>query len=46
MAVGAVFDDVSTKFLGDTFDAVFAMATHGGKFSTGALSIGQGTPKP
>jgi hypothetical protein len=25
MAVGAVFDDVSTKFLGDAFDAVFAM---------------------
>ena len=25
MAIGAVFDDVNTKFLGDAFDAVFAM---------------------
>ena len=25
MAVGAVFDDVSTKFVGDAYDAVFAM---------------------
>jgi hypothetical protein len=31
MAVGAVFDDVSTKFLGDTFDAVFAML-HGAQY--------------
>jgi hypothetical protein len=31
MAVGAVFDDVSTKFLGDAFDAVFAML-HGAQY--------------
>jgi hypothetical protein len=31
MAVGAVFDDVSTKFVGDTFDAVFAML-HGAHY--------------
>jgi hypothetical protein len=31
MAVGAVFDDVGTKFLGDTFDAVFAML-HGAQY--------------
>jgi hypothetical protein len=31
MAVGAVFDDVSTKFLGDAFDAVFAML-HGARY--------------
>jgi len=31
MAVGAVFDDVSTKFLGDTFNAVFAML-HGAQY--------------
>jgi hypothetical protein len=31
MAIGAVFDDVSTKFLGDAFDAVFAML-HGAQY--------------
>ena len=31
MAVGAIFDDVSTKFLGDTFNAVFAML-HGAQY--------------
>jgi hypothetical protein len=31
MAVGAVFDDVSTKFLGDAFDPVFAML-HGARY--------------
>jgi hypothetical protein len=31
MAVGAVFDDVTTKFLGDAFDAVFAML-HGAQY--------------
>jgi hypothetical protein len=31
MAVGAVFDDVSTKFAGDAFDAVFAML-HGAQY--------------
>ncbi len=31
MAIGAVFDDVSTKFVGDTFDAVFAML-HGAQY--------------
>jgi hypothetical protein len=32
MRVGAVFDDVSTKFLGEVFDAVFAML-HGAHYS-------------
>jgi hypothetical protein len=32
MAIGAVFDDVGTKFLGDTFDSVFAML-HGAQYS-------------
>ena len=31
MAIGAVFDDVGTKFLGDAFDAVFAML-HGAHY--------------
>jgi hypothetical protein len=31
MALGAVFDDSSTKLLGDAFDAVFAM--HGAQYS-------------
>lgn len=31
MAVGAVFDDISTKFLGDAFDAVFALL-HGAHY--------------
>jgi hypothetical protein len=31
MAIGAVFDDVSAKFVGDTFDAVFAML-HGAQY--------------
>ena len=31
MAVGAVFDDISTKFLGDAFDAVFALL-HGAQY--------------
>ena len=31
MAIGVVFDDVSTKFVGDTFDAVFAML-HGAQY--------------
>ena len=31
MAVGAVFDDVSTKFVGDAYDAVFAML-HGAQY--------------
>jgi hypothetical protein len=31
MAIGAVFDDVSTKFLGDAFDAVFARL-HGAQY--------------
>jgi hypothetical protein len=31
MAIGAVFDDVNTKFLGDAFDAVFAML-HGAQY--------------
>jgi hypothetical protein len=31
MAVGAVFDDVSTKFVGDVYDAVFAML-HGAQY--------------
>ena len=31
MAIGAVFDDVSTKLLGDAFDAVFAMR-HGAQY--------------
>jgi hypothetical protein len=32
MRVGAVFDDASTKFLGEVFDAVFAML-HGADYS-------------
>jgi hypothetical protein len=32
MKVGAVFDDVSTKVLGEAFDAVFAML-HGAQYS-------------
>lgn len=31
MAIGAVFDEVNTKFLGDAFDAVFAML-HGTQY--------------
>jgi hypothetical protein len=31
MAIGAVFDDMGTKFLGDAFDAVFAML-HGAQY--------------
>lgn len=31
MPIGAVFDDVSTKFLGDAFDAVLAML-HGAQY--------------
>jgi len=31
MVIGAVFDDLSTKFLGDAFDAVFAML-HGAQY--------------
>jgi len=31
MAIGAVFDDVSTKVLGDAFDAVLAML-HGAQY--------------
>jgi hypothetical protein len=31
MTVGVAFDDVSTKFLGDAFDAVFAML-HGAQY--------------
>jgi hypothetical protein len=31
MAIGAVFDDISTKFLGDAFDAAFAML-HGAQY--------------
>jgi hypothetical protein len=31
MTVGVVFDDVSTKFLGDAFDAVFALL-HGAHY--------------
>ncbi len=31
MAIGAVFDDVITKFLGDAFDAVLAML-HGAHY--------------
>jgi hypothetical protein len=31
MVIGAVFDDISTKFLGDAFDAVFAML-HGAQY--------------
>ena len=31
MAIGAVFDDIGTKFLGDTFDAVFTML-HGAQY--------------
>lgn len=32
MRVDAVFDDVGTKFLGEAFDAVFAML-HGAQYS-------------
>jgi hypothetical protein len=32
MALGAVFDDSGTKFLGDAFDAVFALL-HGAQYS-------------
>jgi hypothetical protein len=32
MTAGVVFDDVSTKFLGEAFDAVFAML-HGAQYS-------------
>jgi hypothetical protein len=32
VAVGAVFDDISTKFLGEAFDAVLAML-HGANYS-------------
>jgi hypothetical protein len=32
MVIGAVFDDIGTKFLGDAFDAVFAML-HGAHYS-------------
>lgn len=31
MIVGVAFDDISTKFLGDAFDAVFAML-HGAQY--------------
>lgn len=31
MTVGVVFDDVSTKFLGDAFDAVF-VTLHGAQY--------------
>jgi hypothetical protein len=31
MAIGAVFDDIGTKFLGDAFDAVFTML-HGAQY--------------
>jgi hypothetical protein len=31
MAIGAVFDDINTKFLGEAFDAVFAML-HGAQY--------------
>jgi hypothetical protein len=31
MVIGAVFDDIGTKFLGDVFDAVFAML-HGAQY--------------
>ena len=31
MVIGAVFDDISTKFLGDAFDAVFTML-HGAQY--------------
>jgi hypothetical protein len=37
-AVGAFFDDVSTKFLGDTFDAVFAML-HGAHYPDGVREV-------
>lgn len=32
MTAGAVFDDIGTKFLGDAFEAVFAML-HGAQYS-------------
>ena len=32
MTIGAVFDDVSTKCLGEAFDAIFAML-HGADYS-------------
>ena len=31
MVIGAVFDDIGTKLLGDAFDAVFAML-HGAQY--------------
>jgi hypothetical protein len=31
MVIGAVFDDIGTKFLGDAFDAVFALL-HGAQY--------------
>jgi len=31
MVIGAVFDDIGTKFLGDAFDAVFVML-HGAQY--------------
>jgi hypothetical protein len=36
--VGAVFDDVSTKLLGDAFDAVFAML-HGAHYPDGVRKV-------
>jgi len=32
MVIGAVFDDIGTKFLGDAFDAVFTML-HGAQYA-------------
>jgi hypothetical protein len=38
MAIGAVFDDVSTKFVGDAFDAVLAML-HGAHYPDRVLEV-------
>jgi hypothetical protein len=38
MAIGAVFDDVSTKFVGDAFDAVLAML-HGAQYPDRVLEV-------
>ncbi len=38
MRVDAVFDDVGTKFLGEAFDAVFAML-HGAQYSDAVREV-------
>ncbi len=38
MTVGIVFDDISTKFLGEAFDAVFAML-HGAQYSEAVREV-------